>query len=218
MSGSGFIHRFVPGSGPSVLVLLHGTGGDEHSLLPLGAALAPGAPMLSPRGQVLEGPHARFFRRIAEGVFDQDDLRRRTEDLASFLQGAIAQHELQGKRLLAVGFSNGANIAASLLLRRPGLIHEAVLFRAMLPFEPETLPVLQGTRVWLGAGRRDPIVPHASIERLAAVLREAGAAVRMDWRDSGHQLEADEVADARRWFEAAAQQGSASGTVLDSAR
>jgi phospholipase/carboxylesterase/glyoxalase family protein len=160
--------------------------------------------MLAPRGQVMEGPHPRFFRRIAEGVFDQDDLRRRTDDLASFLEGAISQYRIEGKRLAAVGFSNGANIAASLLLRRPGLIQDAILFRATLPFEPETMPALSGTRVWLGAGRRDPIVPHTSIERLAAILGDAGCAVCLDWREGGHQLEPDEVADARRWLEGSA--------------
>jgi predicted esterase len=201
MSEAGFVHRFVPGTGASALVLLHGTGGDEHSLLPLGMALVPGAAMLAPRGQVMEGPYPRFFRRIGEGIFDQDDLRRRTDDLAAFVEGAVARYQLGGRRIVAVGFSNGANIAASLLLRRPGLIRDAILFRAMLPFEPEIRPALTGTRVWLGAGRGDPIVPQASVERLAAILGEAGGNVSLNWREGGHQLEEGEVADARRWLE-----------------
>lgn len=193
-------HRYLPGTTGETLLLLHGTGGNEESLLPLGRALRPGAGLLSPRGAVLEGRMPRFFRRLAEGVFDQEDLARRTTELGLFLRGAGTRYGFDPARVTAVGFSNGANIAASLLLREPGLVRQAVLFRAMVPFEPTTPPALSGTRVRLGAGRRDPIVPLSQVERLSELFRSAGAMVDLDWRDAGHELHAAEVDDAARWL------------------
>ena len=137
----GYAHRWVPGDGttPKTLLLLHGTGGDEDDLLPLGRALLPGAAMLSPRGNVLERGMPRFFRRLAEGVLDQEDLARRTEELARFVDAAAAAYGFSRDGVIAAGFSNGANIAASLLLRRgAGALRGAALFSPMLPFEPET--------------------------------------------------------------------------------
>ncbi len=197
---SPFIYRFSAGSGRRTLLLLHGTGGNEESLLPAGRVLAPDASLLSPRGQVLEGTMPRFFRRVAEGVFDQADLAQRSDALAEFVRTQVAERALDPDGVVAVGFSNGANIAAALLLRHPGLIRQAVLWRAMVPFEPEATLRLPETRILLGEGRFDPIVPLANAERLAAILRTAGAAVTLDWRDAGHQLQSGEIEDAGRWL------------------
>lgn len=194
-------HVWEPG-GDRTLLLLHGTGGNERDLLELGRALAPGAALLSPRGNVLEGSMPRFFRRLSEGVFDLPDLAHRTRELGAFVREAADAYGFAPSRVTAVGFSNGANIAASLLLREPDLLEGAILFRAMLPFEPETIPALAGTRVYLGAGRADPIVPHDSIERLAAILRTGGADVTLDWQQAGHGLTNADVAAARRWLAA----------------
>jgi phospholipase/carboxylesterase len=195
-----FQYRYLPGTGARTLLLLHGTGGNEDSLVSLGRMLAPEASLLSPRGRVTEGSMPRFFRRLAEGVFDQADLVRRTDELAAFLRQQVEEHGLEPARVTAVGFSNGANIAASLLLRQPGLLHGAVLFRAMVPFEAERPSGLGGTRIRLGEGRFDPIVPVENAERLAAMFRAAGAEVTLDWREAGHQLDAGEVEDARAWL------------------
>lgn len=195
-----FLHHYLPGTSGETLFLLHGTGGNEQSLLPLGRALAPSASLLAVRGRVLEGSMPRFFRRLAEGVFDQADLARRTTELAEFLREAAERYGFPLAGVTAVGFSNGANIAASLMLREPGLLRRALLLRAMVPFEPETVPDLSGTAVRIGSGRYDPIVPVANAERLAAMLRAGGAAVDLDWRDAGHELAAGEVEDAARWI------------------
>lgn len=192
-------HVWEPG-GDETLLLLHGTGGTERDLLELGRALAPGAALLSPRGNVLEGSMPRFFRRLSEGVFDLPDLERRTRELGTFVREAAEAYDFDPSRLTAVGFSNGANIAASLVLREPELLAGAVFFRAMLPFEPDTPPSLLGRRFYLGAGRTDPIVPHESVERLAAILRDGGGDVTLDWQPVGHGLTNADVAAARRWF------------------
>jgi predicted esterase/catechol 2,3-dioxygenase-like lactoylglutathione lyase family enzyme len=202
----GFIHRYVPPAaegalaGSTTLLLLHGTGGDEEDLLPLGRALLPGAGMLSPRGKVLEGGAPRFFRRLAEGVFDQKDLVRRTGDLAEFIGAAAAAYQLARDGIVAVGFSNGANIAASLLLIRPGMLRGAVLLSPMVPFEPEALPDLGGTSVFIGAGSADPMVPAAQVERLAELMRRAGADVTLHWERGGHSITRAEVEAARQWI------------------
>lgn len=189
--------------GPDTLLLLHGTGGDEHDLLALGRTLAPGASLLSPRGNVLEGAMPRFFKRLAEGVFDLPDLERRTKDLAAFVRESAKSYGFDLDRVMAVGFSNGANIAASVLLREPGLLKRAILFRAMVPFEPEPSPRLKGTNVYIGAGRLDPIIPQANVERLAAILRDGGAAVTLDWQPASHGLTEMDVDNAREWLEKA---------------
>ena len=205
-SGLGFVHRYLPAAagareaGGITLLLLHGTGGDESDLLPLGRALLPGAALLSPRGRVLEQGMPRFFRRLAEGVFDQKDLARRTGELADFVDAAATTYALDRRGIVAAGFSNGANIAASLLLRRPGLLRGAVLLSPMLPFEPESLPELNGTCVFIGAGRTDPIAPPAQAERLAALLERAGADVTLHWQPGGHGVTQGEVAAARSWI------------------
>ncbi|HEU4566033.1 MAG TPA: VOC family protein, partial [Gemmatimonadaceae bacterium] len=220
----GFVHRYIPPSaggelaGSTTLLLLHGTGGDEEDLLPLGRLLLPGAGMLSPRGKVLERGAPRFFRRLAEGVFDQEDLALRTEELARFVEAASRTYELERDGIVAVGFSNGANIAASLLLRRPGLLRGAVLLSPMVPFEPETVPDLAGTSVFIGAGRSDPIVPVAQVERLAALLRQGGADVTVHWEPGGHALTRSEAEAARQWIERCLTSRGGRGASPGSAR
>ena len=196
-----YVHRWIPGS-EQVALLLHGTGGNEDDLLPLAATLLPGASVLALRGNVLEGPMPRFFRRLAEGVFDEADLALRTGQLAAFVTAAAAAYHFDVASVTAVGFSNGANIAANVLLHHPGLIRRSVLFRAMLPSEVSPSRDAAGSRVYLGAGRRDPIVPAASVERLATLLRETGADVTLDWRNAGHGLTGEDVEGARRWLAA----------------
>jgi phospholipase/carboxylesterase len=196
----GFAHRFYPGETDATLLLLHGTGGSEDDLVPLGRDLASGAAILSPRGKVSEYGAARFFRRLAEGVFDQEDLVFRTHELADFVENASEEYGFDLSKLVAVGYSNGANIAASLMLLHPDLLRAAVLFRAMVPFEPEETPDLSGMRVFLSAGRRDRMIPPQNTERLAEILREAGADLDLRWRDTGHPLTYEEVAEARDWL------------------
>jgi predicted esterase len=203
VSAPDFVHRFVPatqdGSRPTLL-LLHGTGGDENDLLPLGRALDPGAALLSPRGKVLESGMPRFFRRLAMGVFDQEDLAVRTDELASFVRDAATRYGIAADQIVAAGFSNGANIAASLLLRHPGVLRGAILLSPMVPFEPTSPVDLKGTAVFIGAGRGDAMVPAANTERLAGLLGESGAEVTVHWEQGGHAITPTEVAAAREWL------------------
>ena len=149
----------------------------------------------------------RFFRRIAEGVFDLDDLRRRAHDLADFVTGAAAHYQFGPRRVVAVGYSNGANIAAATLLLRPDAFSAAVLWHAQIPFEPESQPDLSGRDVLITAGRRDPIIPPTETERLREVLARCGAAVQLAWFDAGHALSPDDVDTARRWLHDGAGRG-----------
>lgn len=197
----GFVHRWVPGTQRLTLLLLHGTGGNEDDLLPLGEMLAPGASRLSPRGQVLENGMPRYFRRIAEGVFDVPDLMRRTDDLAAFIDAAVERYAIDRAQLVAVGFSNGANIAASLLLKHPGALGGALLLRAMVPYRPEVLPKIERTPVLIAAGRTDPMAPPDHTEALADLLRRSGAEVTLAWSPSGHTIALDDLSAARAWLE-----------------
>ncbi len=196
-----FIHRFIPGrAGAPTLFLLHGTGGDETDLLSLGRELDSAAALLSPRGKVQERGMPRFFRRLAEGVFDLDDLTLRTHELADFVANAAARYAYDPGRVIAVGFSNGANIAASMLLLRPETLAAVVLFRPMTPLIPETFPDLTRVPVFIGSGRHDPIVPAAEAEQLATLLRQAGAPVMHHWEESGHNLTHGDLDSARQWM------------------
>ncbi|MBX5477254.1 MAG: alpha/beta hydrolase [Clostridia bacterium] len=199
----GFHHVFVPGRGesPRTLLLLHGTGGDERDLLPLGRTLDGGAALLGVRGKVLEGSAPRWFRRLAEGVFDEADLVRRTRELAEFVPRAAARHGFAADSVIAVGYSNGANIAASLLLLEPGTLAAAVLFRPMVPLVPPQPPSLQGTRVLVLSGRHDPLITGDHPKRLTDLLRDAGADVTLQWANAGHEIHADEVEVARAWLQ-----------------
>ena len=190
---SDFIHDFVPGSSSRTLLLLHGTGGNERDLIPLGRELDPNAALLSPRGKVLENGMPRFFRRLAEGVFDLEDLKYRTNELADFVTAAAQHYGFASDQLVAVGYSNGANIAASMLLLRPEIMHRAILFRAMVPLIPDKLPDLSSGRVWIGAGDQDPIVPPSEAQRLVELLRRAGADVTIRFFNAGHGLTNDDL-------------------------
>jgi len=198
----GFAHRFLPGDDDSgvTLLVLHGTGGTEDDLIPLGKELAPGAAILSPRGKVLELGAPRFFRRLAEGVFDHEDLVFRTHELAEFVEAASEEYGFDRSKLVAAGYSNGANLAGSLILLHPGLLRAAVLFRAMVPFEPEVTPDLSGMPVFMASGRRDQMIPPDNSQRLADILREAGADVDLRWRNTGHGLTYEEISEAREWL------------------
>lgn len=183
-------HVWQPGAGGRPLLLLHGTGGDEHDLLPLREHLAPEASVLSVRGVVQENGMPRFFRRIREGVFDEDDLRARTDELADFLAVAEAEYGVEGGSEIAVGFSNGANIASALLFQRPATLAGAVLLAAMVPFRDGPPPAdLAGKPVAIVNGRRDPMATPEHTETLARQLREAGANVRLITHDGGHQID-----------------------------
>ena len=195
-----FIHEFVPGSSKRALLLLHGTGGNERDLIPLGRELAPNASLLSPRGKVLENGMPRYFRRLAEGVFDLEDLKKRTHELADFVVSAVAHYKIDIENMIAVGYSNGANIAASLLLLRPEIFPAAVLFRAMVPLVPETQPDLSSVRVWIGGGSIDPIVPASETKQLSELLRDAGADVTIRFFKGGHELTPEDVDVAREWL------------------
>ncbi len=198
-----FIHRFVagrPGGPDYALLLLHGTGGNEYDLLPLGRQLAPGAALLSPRGKVLENGMPRFFRRIDEGVFDIDDLKTRANELADFVAGAAQRYELNPARIWAVGFSNGANTGAAMMLLRPGILAGAVLLRAMVPLVPDRMPDLRGKQVFLSSGRRDPIATPERAEKLASLLTACGASVTTNRVEGGHGLDPGEAFRAREWL------------------
>jgi phospholipase/carboxylesterase len=197
---SDFIHEFVPGNSSRTLLLLHGTGGNERDLIGLGRELDPNAALLSPRGKVLENGMPRFFRRLAEGVFDLEDLKHRTNELADFLAAASPHYGFASDNLVAVGYSNGANIAASVLLLRPETLSAAILFRAMVPLIPDTLPDLSSVRVWIGAGDQDPIVPASEAKRLAELLRRAGADVTIRYFQAGHELTSQDLEAARDWL------------------
>jgi phospholipase/carboxylesterase len=198
----GFVHRFVPASDPArpPLLLLHGTGGNESDLLPLADRVAPSAALLSPRGKVLEYGMPRFFRRLAEGVFDTEDVKRRAHELADFVEAARKTYGIV--KPIALGFSNGANIAAAMLLLRPETLAGGVLIRPMAPLEPETPPNLKGVPVLMLSGSEDPMSPPASRARLESLLREAGADVRHETVPAGHGLVAEDLAIAEKWLSA----------------
>lgn len=202
MKNLSYAHRFEPGSDPSAapLVLLHGTGGDETDLLPLGRQLAPAAALLSPRGNVSERGAPRFFARLAEGVFDPAEISGRTHELADFLAAACAQYRLPPARLIAVGFSNGANIAAALLLLRPESVAGAVLLRPMVVLEPPRPPDLRGKRLLISSGQHDPIVPRDHPARLAEIFRSAGADVRLVEQPASHNLIRGDLDAAQEWL------------------
>ena len=199
----GFVHVHVPPTGTvdqRTVLLLHGTGGNERDLLDIGAAVAPGARLVGVRGQVLENGMPRFFRRLAEGVFDETDLRVRAAELAAFVSAAALVYGFDPAQVVAIGYSNGANIAAAMLLLHPGVLSGAVLLRSMVPLIPVELPSLGGTPVLIVEGEFDPIVPRSNAERLALLLRDAGASVILQWQSASHGLTPEDLQVARRWM------------------
>src|SRR6478672_13079678 len=227
MTQLNFKHRFIPSSSSSsslkqqhttsnlnqkqkrtkddneslTLLLLHGTGGDENDLIAIGQMLSSSVSLLSPRGKVLENGMPRFFKRLAEGVFDMDDLKLRTKELADFVKDASKVYSFDLNKTIAVGFSNGANIAASLLLSYPEILKGAILFRAMIPFIPENMLDLSDKKVILSAGTFDPIVSKSQIEGLLNIFQKSGADVTLKWQQSGHNLTQKDIFDAKEWLE-----------------
>ena len=195
-----FIHRFEPArdAGSPPLLLLHGTGGDENDLLGLGKMISPGSALLSPRGRALEHGMPRFFRRLAEGVFDEADVRRRALELGDFVTEARQRYGIGAP--VAVGFSNGANIAAALLLLKPDVLSGAILLRAMVPLSDPPKAELDGKPILLLSGQADPIVPANNSAHLAALLTQAGASVTHKVLPAGHQLSQADVTLARNWI------------------
>lgn len=200
MTDLAFVHRFVPATAPDrpPLLLLHGTGGDENDLLPLGQAVAPGAALLAPRGKVLENGMPRFFRRLAEGVFDEEDVKARAHELADFVAEAREAYGLEPP--VAVGFSNGANIAAAVLLLRPEALAGAALLRAMVPLRTVPQADLTGKRVLILSGSGDPMVPAENASRLASLLRDTGATVEHRTLPVGHGLSQADVRLTAGWL------------------
>lgn len=205
-NGLDFIHRFISANSKAkksslTLLLLHGTGGTEDDLIPLGNELTPDASILSVRGKVLENGMPRFFRRLEEGVFDLEDLKMRTDELADFILKSSSIYDFDLKRLIAVGYSNGANIGASVLLRRPEVLAGAILFRAMVPFIPDVLPDLSKKFIILLEGMRDPIVSKQEAESLLKIFNKARSNVTIKWQDSGHNLTQEDIDSAKKWLE-----------------
>ncbi|MFL6318121.1 MAG: alpha/beta hydrolase [Nitrososphaeraceae archaeon] len=185
----------------TTFLLLHGTGGNEQDLIPLAYDLDKSAAILSPRGKVLEnGITPRFFRRLAEGVFDIEDLKFRTNELADFVIDASKTYDFDLQHVIAVGYSNGANIAASMLLLRPETFSSAILFRAMVPLVPQTLPDLSDKHIFMSSGVYDPIVSRQEAEKLFGLFKKAGANISLSWQESGHELTMEEIRKAKEWL------------------
>jgi phospholipase/carboxylesterase len=205
----GFMHKFIPSNKKERLegreevltfLLLHGTGGNEEDLIPIGHEISSEAAILSPRGKVLEDEMPRFFRRLAEGVFDIEDLKFRTNELADFVKAASKAYGFDMQHVIAVGYSNGANIASSMLLLRSEILSAAILFRAMVPLVPEVLPNLTDKRIFMSSGLHDPIVPKREVESLSSLFKKVGAEVSLYWQNSGHELRIAEVKKAKEWL------------------
>ena len=203
-----YIHRYEPGRDPAraPLLLLHGTGGDETDLLPLGREIAPGAALLSPRGNVLEGDMPRFFRRYREGLFDEDDVRRRANELSHFVAEARRAYGLA--RPMALGYSNGANIAAAVLLLHPKTLAGAILLRATTPLTEPPKPDLSGIPVMILSGLSDPVIARSGAETLARALARAGAQVERVELTAGHGLTQADVERAKAFYAREAAQSS----------
>ena len=197
---SALVYRYIPGRRPETLLLLHGTGGDETDLLGIGGAVLPGAGLLSPRGPVLENGMPRFFRRFAEGVFDVEDVKRRAAELGDFVTEKAREHAFDADRVMAFGYSNGANIAAAMLLTGAAAFPRSVLVRAMTPLEPERPPDLTGTEVLLAAGLYDPIANAEQTSHLGELLESAGAKVTGHAERAGHQMTQGDIEAAARWL------------------
>ncbi len=199
----GYAHRFIASdnsSESSTLLLLHGTGGNEDDLVAFGQELDSNANILSPRGKVLENGMPRFFKRLSEGVFDLEDLKFRTKELAEFIEKASSGYNINSGRVMAVGYSNGANIAASLILLYPNILEGAILFRPVLPIEPETMPALSKKHVLIMAGLYDSTAPIYQPKKLSTLLEKAGASVTLHWQETGHGIEREEIEIAKEWL------------------
>jgi phospholipase/carboxylesterase len=196
-----FIHRFEPGKkrGPTLL-LLHGTGGNENDLVDFGRAIAPGSNLLSPRGNVLENGMPRFFRRLAHGVFDQEDLKLRAEELLNFIKTSAKEYDFDPENVIAIGYSNGANIAVALLLLHERSLAGAVLFRPMMPLIPKKVPDLSECKVLVCAGDHDSMVDSGRTFELISFFERAHAKISVHHHPGGHELGRDDFVAAQKWF------------------
>ena len=199
-----FVHQFVPGvvgNAARTLLLLHGTGGNEHDMLGFGRSIDKHAALLSPRGKVNENGNNRFFRRLAEGVFDEEDVVRRSHELAAFISAAVSEYDIDTKNLVAIGYSNGANIASAMMLLNVAPFSSAILLRAMVPLTNQKFSNKNGGHVLISEGQSDPIAPPAGGSELAKLLRETGREVDLVIQPSGHKLIREDVETAQRWLE-----------------
>ena len=199
----GFVHRFVPAhsNDPVTFLVLHGTGGDENDLVPLAQSIRPSAGILSPRGKISENGLNRFFRRISPGEFDLKDLHNRTKELAGFVKNACAQYKMDSRQVVALGYSNGANTAANLLLNYPDTLCAAVLFRALLPDTPRQTPNLNGKKILVLSGKKDSLILPSQTKELMDYLKKTGARVTEHALETGHQLANQDIQIAREWME-----------------
>lgn len=200
-----FTHQFIPGqesNTPFTLLLLHGNGGTESDLLLLGRALAPHAPLLSPRGRIIENGKPRFYRLISPADFEVTDLRVRADELASFVRTAAGVYHFDADNLVGVGHSNGANMAVALMLLHPSLLRAGILFRPQpqVPLISNPRPNFENRPILLVAGRNDVEIPSVEIEHLAELLRRSGANVTIKWHSGGHDLTNEEINLARDWL------------------
>jgi phospholipase/carboxylesterase len=194
-------HIFIEGTNiKNVLILLHGTGGNEHDLINVGKHINPDASILGVRGNVLEGGMPRYFRRLSEGVFDEVDLFFRAQELHTFLKEALQYYAPKSEQITMIGYSNGANIAATLLMKHEKIVDSAILFHAMVPYRNHVVQSLDNTHVFIGAGSNDPIIPQNETLELIDVLRSNRASVKDVWYNNGHQLTMIEVEDAQKWY------------------
>ncbi len=196
-----YVHRFIHGADRTTLLLLHGTGGDENDMVPLGQAISSESSILSPRGKVLENGMPRFFRRIREGVFDLEDLKFRSREVSEFASEASLRYNFRLDSVIAVGYSNGANIAASILLLQLLPFAGAILFRPMTPLVPDRLPNLKGVSLFLSAGLNDSYVSKEETAGLVGLFEQSGAEVVLNWEGAGHGISEVEVRKARDWFD-----------------
>ncbi|RFB90879.1 esterase [Rhizobium leguminosarum bv. trifolii] len=198
MTDTGYVHRLHAGAPDKpMLLVLHGTGGDENQFFEFGRRLLPEATVLSPRGDVFEHGAARFFRRTGEGVYDMADLSRATEKMAAYVTALAGKH--QASQILGLGFSNGANILANVLIEK-GIFDAAVLMHPLIPFQPEAQATLAGRKVLVTAGRRDPIAPVPVTEALSEHLKNRGADVKTVWHPGGHEIAPLEIDAVRDFF------------------
>ena len=204
MSRDAYVHAVEgAGAGKPLLFLFHGTGGDETQMLGLGGVLAQEAALVAPRGDVSEMGALRFFRRTAEGVYDMDDLARATAKMEGFVRAHV--EAAKPAAVMALGYSNGANILASTLFTAPNMFDATVLMHPLIPFEPKIAGSLAGRRILVTAGERDPICPPHLTARLESWLRAAGADVTMVRHQGGHEIRPEEIDAARRFLAAATE-------------
>lgn len=196
-------HVFIEGTNKeNVLILLHGTGGNEHDLINVGRHIDSSASILGVRGNVLEGGMPRYFRRLAEGIFDEEDLFFRAQELHAFLGEALHHYAPSSKLVTVIGYSNGANIAATLMMKHEKIFDRAILFHAMVPYRNQTVQALPNAEIFIGAGVNDPIIPKQETQELIDVFRAQQASVLEKWYSQGHQLTMEEVKDAHTWYSA----------------